>query len=390
MLNIAVFGPPGAGKGTQSQKLIEHYNLAYIATGDMLRNEIKEGTSLGKEAKSIIDRGELVSDEIIVKLIEKKINRNPDVQGFLFDGFPRTVVQAYILEGLLLKMNTSLSAVIALQVDRNELRRRMLERGKTSGRSDDNKNVIEKRLQEYDEKTAPVAEFYSEKGQFYAIDGMGSVDDIQKRLRDQVEATLKKEWLNIVLLGYPGSGKGTQAKLLAEKYNLTYISSGKMLRAEIKKGSEIGKKAGPIMERGGIVPDELTLPLIESKIERHSGDTNGFIFKGFPRTIVQAYILDGLLRRLNSSVSCMMEINVPAFELMERLNARSKTDRRRPYDMNIEVILHRMKMYESKTVPVAEYYKKMNKHCSVNGSGPVEDVYERLSKQVENAFTKIR
>ncbi len=389
MLNIAIFGPPGAGKGTQSQKLIEHYNLAYIATGDMLRNEIREGTELGKEAKAIIDRGELVSDEIIVKLIEKKINRNPGVQGFLFDGFPRTVVQAYILEGLLLKMNTSLSAVIALDVDRDELRRRMLERGKTSGRSDDNKTVIEKRLQEYDEKTAPVAQFYSEKQQFFPIDGMGSVDEIQKRLRDQVEATLKKEWLNIVLLGYPGSGKGTQAKLLAEKYNLTYISSGKMLREEIKKGSEIGKTAQPIMERGGIVPDQLTLPLIESKIQRHS-DSNGFIFKGFPRTIVQAYILDGLLRRLNSTVSCMMEINVPAFELMERLNARSKTAKGRSYDMNIEVILHRMKMYESKTVPVAEYYKKVNKHCSVNGSGSVEDVYKRLSNEVEEAFTKIR
>lgn len=389
MLNIALFGPPGAGKGTQSQKLIEHYNLAYIATGDMLRNEIKEGTSLGQEAKSIIDRGELVSDEIIVKLIEKKIQSNPDVEGFLFDGFPRTVVQAYILEGLLLKMNTSLSAVIALDVDRDELRRRMLERGKTSGRSDDNANVIEKRLQEYDEKTAPVAEFYSEKGQFYPIDGMGSVDEIQQRLRNQVEATLKKEWLNIVLLGYPGSGKGTQAKLLAEKYNLTYISSGKMLRQEIKNGSEIGRKAEPIMARGGIVPDALTLPLVESKIKRHA-DTNGFIFKGFPRTIIQTYILDGLLRKLNSSVSCMMEINVPAFELMERLHARSKTPKGRPYDMSIDVILHRMKMYENKTVPVADFYKKMNKHCSIDGSGSVDEVFKRLSTQVESAFTKIR
>lgn len=389
MLNIALFGPPGAGKGTQSQKLIEYYNLAYIATGEMLRNEIKEGTELGKEIKSIIDRGELVSDEIIVRLIEKKIQANPDVEGFLFDGFPRTVVQAYILEGLLLKLNTSLSAVIALDVDRDELRRRMLERGKTSGRSDDKAKIIEKRFKEYDKKTAPVAEFYREKGQFYKIDGMGSVDKIQQRIRDQVKATLKKEWLNIVLLGYPGSGKGTQAKLLAEKYNLTYISSGKMLREEIKNGTEIGRKAEPIMAEGGIVPDELTLPLIESKIKRHT-DTNGFIFKGFPRTIIQTYILDGLLRKLNSSVSCMMEINVPPFELMERLHARSQTEKRRAYDMSVDVILHRMRMYENKTVPVAEYYRSINKHCSINGVGNEQEVFERLSEQVESAFTKIR
>lgn len=389
MLNIALFGPPGAGKGTQSQKLIEYYNLAYIATGDMLRNEINEGTDLGREAKSTIERGELVSDEIIVQLIEKKIRSNPNAEGFLFDGFPRTLVQAYILEGLLLKLNTSLTAVISLEVDRNELKNRLLERGKETGRSDDKAKVIETRLKEYDNKTAPLKKFYSEKGQFYAINGIGDVDEIQTRLRDQVKATLKKEWLNIVLLGYPGSGKGTQAKLLAEKYNLTYISSGKMLREEINKGTEAGKKAAPIMEVGGIVPDELTLPLIESKIKQHK-DSNGFIFKGFPRTIVQAYILDGLLRKLNSSVSCMLEINVPAFELMERLNARSKTPQGRAYDMSVDVILHRMKMYENKTVPVADFYKKMNKHYSVDGTGNVEDVFKRLSYQIERLSTEIR
>lgn len=389
MLNIALFGPPGAGKGTQSQKLVEYYNLAYIATGDMLRNEINEGTELGKEAKSTIDRGELVSDEIIVKLIEKKIRSNPNVEGFLFDGFPRTLVQAYILEGLLLKLNTSLTAVIALDVDREELKRRIVNRGKTSGRSDDNTQVIETRLKEYDNKTAPLQQFYSEKGQFYSIDGIGSVDEIQTRLRNQIKATLEKEWLNIVLLGYPGSGKGTQAKLLAEKYNLTYISSGKLLREEIKQNTETGKKAAPIMEVGGIVPDELTLPLIESKIKQHK-ETNGFIFKGFPRTIVQAYILDGLLRKQNSSISCMFEINVPAFELMERLNARGKTEKGRAYDMSVDVILHRMKMYENKTAPVAEFYKKMNKYYSVDGTGNTDEVYKRLSSQIENEFMKIR
>lgn len=373
-----IIRPPGAGKGTQSEKLIEHYNLAYIATGDMLREEIKEGSSLGKEVKSTIDRGELVSAEIIVQLIEKKIKMNPNVNGFLFDGFPRTLVQAYILEGLLLKLNTSLSAVIALEVDRDELRRRMLERSENTGRQDDTKEVIEKRLQEYDDKTAPVANFYKKKGQFYEINGIGSVDEIQEKLQKQIENNLKKEWMNIVLLFYPGSGKGTQAKLIAEQYNLTYISSGEMLREEVKKNTKIGKKAAPIMEKGDIVPDELTLPLLESKINQHA-DSSGFIFKGFPRTIVQAYILDGLLKKLNSSVSCMIEITVPAFELIERLNNRSKTEKTRPYDQSLDVIMHRMKMYETHTAPVIDYYKKMNKYYTIEGEGSIDEVYEQLA-----------
>ncbi|MFO8054105.1 MAG: adenylate kinase [Bacteroidales bacterium] len=389
MLNIVLFGPPGAGKGTQSQKLITHYNLAYIATGDMLRQEIEAGTEIGRAAKSTINRGELVSDEIIVKLIEKKIQKNPDVQGFLFDGFPRTVVQAYILEGLLLRMDTSLSAVIEIKVEREEMRRRIMERGKTSGREDDNDTIVDTRMQEYDKKTAPVAQFYKEKRQFYTINGMAEPGVVQQRLRKQIEKTLKKVWLNIVLLGYPGSGKGTQAKLLAEKYNLKYISTGKMLRQEIKNNTKTGKQAKAAMDKGDIVSDELVLPLIENEIDNHP-NSNGFIFKGFPRNIVQAYILDGLLRKLNSSVSSMIEIKVPAFELLERLNKRSKTSRARPYDKSIDVILHRMKMYENKTVPVADYYKNMNKHYFVEGMGSEQEVFKRLCKQVEAAYKRIR
>mgnify|MGYP000893355348 FL=1 len=129
MLNIALFGPPGAGKGTQSQMLIEKYNLAYISTGDLLRQEIAEGTELGKQVKDIIGKGGLVSDEIMVDLIEKKIITSSDKKGILFDGFPRTLVQAYILDGLLLKLNTSLSCMLSLEVPDEELTRRLIERG---------------------------------------------------------------------------------------------------------------------------------------------------------------------------------------------------------------------------------------------------------------------
>ena len=135
MLNVALFGPPGAGKGTQSARLIERYGLLYVATGDLLRAEIREGTDLGKSARAIIERGGLVSDEIIVQILEHTIRDNSSANGFLFDGFPRTFVQAYILEGLLLKLHTSLMNLVSLEVPEAECLARLLERARTSGRS---------------------------------------------------------------------------------------------------------------------------------------------------------------------------------------------------------------------------------------------------------------
>jgi adenylate kinase len=184
MINIALFGPPGAGKGTQSKLLLEKYNLAYIATGDILRKEISDKTDLGLKAKEIIEKGGLVSDEIIVQIIERTIIENQHVNGFLFDGFPRTFVQAYILEGLLLKLNTSLTCMISLSVPREELLNRLLERSKTSQRIDDTPDVILTRLTEYELKTAHVADFYKERGFILKLMALGklkmySTDSIQ-------------------------------------------------------------------------------------------------------------------------------------------------------------------------------------------------------------------
>jgi len=166
MLNVALFGPPGAGKGTQSEFLIKKYNLFYISTGDLLRKEIADETKLGQEAKEMIAAGGLVPDEIIVQIIEKTITDNPEANGFLFDGFPRTYIQAYILEGLMLKLNTALNCLISIHVSEEDSVKRLLNRGKTSGRSDDNEQVIRTRMREYAEKTMPVMQYYREKGIF--------------------------------------------------------------------------------------------------------------------------------------------------------------------------------------------------------------------------------
>src|SRR6201997_2816676 len=179
MLNLVLFGPPGAGKGTQSQKLIEKYGLIHLSTGDLLRSEIAQGTELGLEAKKLMDHGMLVPDEVVIGMISHKLDANKDANGFIFDGFPRTVAQAEALDELLQSKGESISGMIALEVGDEELEHRLLLRGKSSGRSDDaNPEVIRKRIKEYNEKTVPVAEFYKEQSKFYSVNGVGDKEGI--------------------------------------------------------------------------------------------------------------------------------------------------------------------------------------------------------------------
>lgn len=387
MLNIALFGAPGAGKGTQSEKLLEHYNLVYIATGDILRNEINEGSDLGLKAKSIIDKGGLVSDELIIQIIEKMMMKHPDCDGFLFDGFPRTFVQAYILEGLLMRRHTSLTALYSLDVNFDECRKRLLNRAKTSGRSDDTAEVIEYRLEEYQRKTEPVTEFYKEKGIFIPVDGMGAVDEIFNRLTRSIGEELNKAKLNVVLLGYPGSGRGTQAVKLAEKFGLKCISTGTLLQEEIQKKTVVGKQVEAAVEAGEMISDEIVIRLIEKAIKSNP-DKRGFIFKGFPRTMVQAYILDGLLLKSGTHVSTILEMKVPPLELVRRLARRGQSDKAMPYDNTTETIVKRLEDHEESTLHLAEYYEKTKKIHEVDGTGSEDEIFERLSKLVEAASRK--
>lgn len=187
MLNLVLFGPPGAGKGTQSENLINKYNLVHLSTGDILRNEIANGTELGKQAKSVMDSGQLVSDEIVIGMIENKLDANQHAKGFIFDGFPRTAVQAEALDDLLQKKGTGISAMIALEVDNEELVKRLLNRGKDSGRADDqNESIIRTRIQEYNNKTLPLKNYYNAQGKFHSINGIGSVASIFNDITDRI------------------------------------------------------------------------------------------------------------------------------------------------------------------------------------------------------------
>ena len=181
MINIVLFGKPGAGKGTQADFLKHKYNLVHLSTGDIFRFNIKNDTELGRLAKTFMDKGDLVPDEVTIKMLQSEVDKNPQAAGFLFDGFPRTIAQAEALDRFLEGKNQEITATVALEANDEILVQRLLERGKTSGRPDD-QDEIRNRYQQYNEKTAPLMDYYKAQNKFYAVDGIGSIQEVTERL----------------------------------------------------------------------------------------------------------------------------------------------------------------------------------------------------------------
>ncbi len=188
MLNIVLFGPPGAGKGTQSEKVLKKYNLVHLSTGDLFRLHLNNETALGLEAKKYMNKGDLVPDEIVIGMVEDKINKSSNVIGFVFDGFPRTINQAIALDNMLEKKNIPIKQMIALKVDEKELIKRIQNRAKTSGREDDKSiDKINNRIQVYNQETKPVADYYKKHDKYSEVDGIGEIDEIFIKLCSKID-----------------------------------------------------------------------------------------------------------------------------------------------------------------------------------------------------------
>ncbi len=188
MINIILFGPPGSGKGTQAQILVDKYGLEHISTGDLFRYNLKHNTDLGKEARTYIDKGELVPDNVTINMLKQRVEESPEAEGFIFDGFPRTIAQAEALMKLMEVENTQINALIKLEVSREAIVERLLERGKTSGRSDDqNETTISKRIDVYLDETSPVFDYYQNLDKSYGVNGLGTIEEIANRLHAVID-----------------------------------------------------------------------------------------------------------------------------------------------------------------------------------------------------------
>lgn len=188
MLNIVLFGPPGAGKGTQSERLIDKYGLVHLSTGDIFRANIKGETELGVLAKSYMDKGELVPDAVTIDMLRSEVLKNEAAKGFIFDGFPRTNAQAVALDEFLKSLNTEISLMLALEVEEEELKTRLLKRAEVSGRPDDaNPEIIQNRINVYNNETKPVKDFYQSQNKFISINGIGEIDEISNRLYQAID-----------------------------------------------------------------------------------------------------------------------------------------------------------------------------------------------------------
>jgi adenylate kinase len=459
-MNLVLIGPSGAGKGTQAEKVATKFGMRHIATGDLFREDLENQTALGLLAQKYMDQGELVPDEVADAMVEASLRQTDPDQGVILDGFPRTFYQAQALDDLLITMDRTLDAAIYINVTDNEILTERIPGRLTCKscqrpfhekynpfiscpdhscagehlyrREDDTSEHTVTRLKIFHRQTASVVEYYQSTGKLIIIDGQGSIEQVNQTLTKAMEAlvtrgalratrqatgeiqALKKVSpalspeqvtelsLDIVLLGAPGTGKGTQAQQLCRQLNLTHIATGDLFRENLNNQTELGKLAKTFMDRGELVPDDVTEAMVRDRLDRP--DTrHGFVLDGFPRTLSQAEALTDILNSLNRRLDGVIYFKASDEEIVSRLSGRlicrecqapfhkiynpfqscphGKCHGEYLYqrdDDKEKTIRARLKTFHRQTAPLIDYYRKAGLLIEIDGEGELWEVTARV------------
>ncbi|HRA55223.1 MAG TPA: adenylate kinase [Thermoflexales bacterium] len=460
-MNIALIGPTGVGKGTHAAELRARFGLRHITSGDLLRLQLERGTALGTHARHYMDQSELVPDELVNAMIEASVRAiDPDV-GTLFDGFPRTAYQAVFLDELLASAGRALDAVILLHAPDNVIVERLSGRlvcrvcrtpyhialrppksagvcdvcgGELYQRAEDFEVIVRRRLGLFRRATGPLLDHYARAQKLIVIPAEGPIETVSARLLavlDEVIAgehhfanretairatellgvaasqhTSAAKSLDIMLLGGPGSGKGTQAEQLRSLFQLPHIATGDLFRDNLKNDTELGRLAKSYMNRGDLVPDDVAEAMVEERLGRQ--DTrNGFVLDGFPRTVPQAEALDEMLNRLERRLAGVLYINVSDEAIIERLSGRLVCRAcQAPYhaafnppkianvcdlcggvlyrrdDDNPDTVRARLRTFHGQTEPLIDYYSQAALLHEIEGEGEVTVVTKKSIEAV--------
>ncbi|XP_066293891.1 uncharacterized protein [Branchiostoma lanceolatum] len=380
---IFVVGGPGCGKGTQCERIVAKYGYTHLSSGDLLRDEVKSGSERGKKLTEIMEQGKLVPMATVLELLRDAMIAKADTSnGFLIDGYPREVIQGTEFESNIQECD----CVLYFECSAETMTERLLGRAKTSGRVDDNEETIKKRLDTFYSATEPVVSHYEEKGKLRKINAEREVEAIFADVCAALDGKEggkeddggKEDSLQgkkvIFVVGGPGCGKGTQCERIVAKYGYTHLSSGDLLRDEVKSGSERGKKLTEIMEKGELVPMSVVLDLLKEAMLAKAGESQGFLIDGYPREVQQGAEFEEKI----ASCDCVLYFECSDETMTERLLGRAKTSGR--VDDNEETIKKRLTTFHNATEPVVQYYEDKKKLAKISAERPPDEVFTDVCK----------
>jgi adenylate kinase len=435
MINFALLGPTCSGKTTCANRLVQLFPLRHLSTGQVLRENRVQQTALGILTRQYVEQGELVPDEIMNAMIEEAVRKTPPEQGLLCDGFPSTLYQARYLEELFRATNRRLDAVVLMEIPEPVVFARAAKR--VPHRSDDRPEILRNRLHVFRRTTGPVIDFYRKSKRLCCLDATGSIPEVAEAAQRLIERIQSAQFegtltqaenqmvdhflsgsmpaevtgappsLDIVLIGAPGSGKGTQASFLAEQLNIPHIAVGELFRENLNQDSILGKIARTYIDRGELVPDDITEAMVRERLSR-SDTSQGYILDGFPRTLPQAQALAEIMSDLQRKLDCVLYLAVPDELIVNRISGRRlcpvchtpyHTEFNPPKadlvcdrdgsplyqrdDDNPATVWARLKTFYGQTMPAIQHYRQAGLLAEVSGAGSVAQVKEAMLQTVQ-------